>query len=99
MLKSKYNPDEWCRGAQQISAFLGITRMTLYRWSKLVPLEHTGGTNNYNKERYGNHAKVSLVDWALKAYKAVGRNNYYIRKRLDELHTIRMRQLIKQALH
>jgi len=84
MEKEKYNPDEWVRGADGISIFLGITRMTLYRWSKLVPLEHVGGTNNYNKERYGRHTKKSLVEWAKKAYSAQYKNCYRILSSIKE---------------
>jgi hypothetical protein len=78
MKKTKYNPNDWVRGASQISNFLGITRMTLYRWSKVVPLARVGGTNNWNKDLFGSHNKSSLVKWAREAYGKQCKKKYTI---------------------
>ena len=84
MRKTKYNPDDWVRGASNISSFLGITRMTLYRWSKILPLERAGGTNNWNKERFGSHSKVSLIKWAVKILEGSNKRNYTVIKAIRE---------------
>jgi hypothetical protein len=84
MSKANVRPDEWVVGAERISSFLGITRMTLFRWSKVVPLKRKGRMNNYGKVKFGAHTKRDLVEWAKKAYRAQGKNCYRIYMHLNE---------------